>query len=60
MLDTEKRGQHHDEEALGDRISRVQGKKRCRWYIPNLNPCSSSGLLLVGGQSCLIGYCGRP
>ena len=37
MLATEKRGRHGDEEALGDGISRIQGKKRCGWYIPDLN-----------------------
>ena len=50
MLATEKRGRRRDKEALGDGISRAQGKKRCGWYIPDLSPCSSSERLLVGGS----------
>ena len=38
----------------------VEGKKRCGWYIPDLNPCSLSERLLVGGQGYLIDYRGRP
>jgi len=49
VLATEKRGMHRDEEALDDGISRVQGKKGCGWYIPDLSPRHLDYLLLVGG-----------